>query len=202
MILSLLDLDLTSPSVRQAFQNCQDLHRNIMKAFDTSRSEAKVLYRIMRSNRNIQIYVQSMAEPHWNRIEENGYHCKKMKDISKLPETFRDNQILHFSLFACPSKKVSGEGKNSKRVILHGEDAQLDWIKRQGERNGFRVLEVHTAGKGEMLSGKKPSGEFCITGIPFEGVLQISDSQAFKEAFINGIGAEKADGFGMLMVNR
>ena len=202
MILSLLTLDLRSPSVRQSLLDCQDLHRSIMRAFDTGRCEAKVLFRLIRSDRNIQVYVQSDAVPQWERIEPNGFHCEKMKDISQLPESFHAGQVLHFSLFGCPSKKVAGEGKNSRRVILRGEEAQLDWLKRQGDKYGFVILEAHTAGKGEQLSGKKPSGSFQITGIPFEGVLQVKDPEAFRKGFENGIGAEKAYGFGMLMVNR
>ena len=202
MILSLLLLDLGSPSVRQCFQNCQDLHRNIMKAFDAPRSEAKVLYRVIRSERNIQIYVQSSAKPQWDRIEPNGFKCVKEKDISQLPDSFRTDQVLHFSLFACPSKKVAGDGKNSKRVILRGEENQIEWLKRQGEKTGFSLLEAHVSGKAETMRGKKPSGEFQISGIPFEGVLQIKDVDSFRKGFAEGIGAEKAYGFGMLMVNK
>lgn len=202
MILSLLDLDLSSPSVRQAFRNCQDLHRNIMKAFDMGRQEAKVLYRVIRSEKNIQIYVQSFAEPHWDRIENNGFHCVKTKDISQLTSAFHANQVLRFTLFTCPTKKVAGEGKNSRRVIIRGEEAQADWLKRQGEKYGFRILEVHKDGKEEIYSGQKPSGEFHISGTPFAGVLQISEPEAFRHAFMNGIGAEKAYGFGMIMVSK
>ena len=202
MILSLLSLDLHSPSVRQSLQNCQDLHRSIMKSFDSGRSDAKVLYRMIRTDRNILIYVQSNDDPIWERIEENGYHCEKKKDISQLLKTFYKDQILQFSLLACPAKKVAGEGKNSKRVILRGEEAQLDWLKRQGEKNGFNILEAHIAGKNELLYGKKASGEFQIAGVPFEGVLQIKDPDVFRQGFENGIGAEKAYGFGMLMIRK
>lgn len=202
MILSLLTLDLRSPSVRQSLQNCQDLHRSIMKAFDTSRCDAKVLYRIVRSDRNIAVYVQSIADPRWERIEANGFHCEKKKDISRLPESFHAGQALGFSLFGCPAKKIAGEGKNSRRVILRGEEAQLEWLKRQGEKYGFIILEAHIAGKGEQLSGKKASGSFQITGVPFEGVLKIKDPETFRKGMENGIGAEKAYGFGMLMVRK
>lgn len=202
MILSLITLDLHSPSVRQSLQNCQDMHRSIMKAFDTGRSEAKVLYRVLRSEKNIQIYVQSVAIPQWERIESNGYHCEKKKDISQLSDSFYTNEILRFSLFGCPAKKVAGEGKNSKRVILRGEDAQIDWLRRQGKKSGFDILEAHIIGKGEQLSGKKESGVFQIAGVTFEGVLQIKEPDAFREGFENGIGAEKAYGFGMLMIGK
>ena len=87
MTLSLLTLDISSPSVRQCLVNAQDMHRTIMKAFDSSRQEGNVLYRLIRTNNKIQIYVQSKDCPAWERIDPNGFHCEKTKDISLLPES-------------------------------------------------------------------------------------------------------------------
>ena len=202
MILSLISLDLTSVSVRQSLQNCQDLHRNIMQAFPTGRKEAHVLFRLVRSDKNLRAYVQSTAIPDWGRTVDNGIQCLKTKDISKLVDAFHENQTLHFTLLGCPSKKVFGEGKNSKRVLLRGADKQLEWLKCQGEKYGFIILEAHIAAKEEKMAGKKTSGEFYLSGIPFEGTLQIADVEAFKKGFVDGIGPEKAYGFGMLMVSR
>ena len=202
MILSLLKLDLTSPSVRQSLKNCQDMHRNIMKAFDSARNDAKVLYRVLRSKENIRIYVQSMAEPHWERIENNGFICEKMKDISKLSDSFREGQVLSFDILGCPSKKVAGEGKNSKRVILREKEAQIGWIKREGEKNGFIILDAFVYGKTEILCGKRDTGTFQIAGLVFQGTLKITDPVSFQKGFMNGIGPEKAYGFGMMMVKR
>lgn len=202
MILSLLALDLSSPGVRQALRNAQDLHRSIMKAFDNSRQEEQVLFRIVRSEKNIQVYVQSKGMPAWERIDQSGFHCVKKKDITLLPASFRQDQILHFKLLGCPAKKVSGEGKNSKRVLIRGEEEQVNWLKRQGEKYGFVVLEAHVAGSSERLPGSKQSGSFVLAGVPFEGVLQIGNADLFRQAFENGIGAEKAYGFGMLMVSK
>lgn len=178
------------------------MHRSLMKAFDQSRDAAKILYRIIRTEKVIQIYVQSNDIPHWERIEANGYHSVKTKDISELLTSFQEQQVLHFSLLACPTKKVAGEGKNSKRVVLRSEDLQLDWLKRQGEKNGFNILEAHIVAKTEPVSGSKESGPFHLVGIPFEGTLQITDAKAFAEGFQKGIGPEKSYGFGMLMIRK
>lgn len=202
MILSLLSLDLSSPSVRQSLKNCEDMHRSLMKAFDKSRNEVNMLYRIIRSEKSIQIYVQSDDIPDWGRIKEKGYRCIKTKDITELLSSFREGQILHFTLLGCPSKKIAGEGKNSKRILLRSEDLQLDWLKRQGEKNGFSIMEAHIASKSEMLSGEKQSGVFYLAGIPFEGTLKVSDSNAFAKGFQTGIGPEKAYGFGMLIISK
>ncbi len=202
MYLSRVLLDINSPSVRQSLRNCQDMHKTIMRAFDCSRTEASVLYRVFRTEQSIYLYAQSMALPQWDRIEKNGFHCEKIQDISALEEALQENTILCFSLLACPAKKVKSEGKNSKRVLLRGEKERLEWLKRQGEKYGFSLLEAHEVAKEEKLSGTKPSGEFFVVGVPFEGVLQISDPALFQEGFKNGIGAEKAYGLGMLMLSR
>lgn len=202
MILSLLTLDLSSPSVRQCLLDAQDLHRTIMKAFDHSRQEEEVLYRLIRSREKIQIYVQSRSVPEWDRIDSCGFHCEKTKDISLLSESFMKDQVLRFKLLSCPTKKVAGEGKNSRRVLLRGEEEQLKWLERQGEKYGFNVIEAHIAEKTELRSGKKASGAFAVAGVPFEGVLRICDPAAFKDAFEKGIGPEKAYGYGLLMVSK
>lgn len=202
MYLSQLDLQLSYPAVRQTLRNCQDMHRTMMKAFDCSREEAGLLYRIMKTDQSIFIYVQSMALPQWDRIEKEGFHCAKMQDISALPDRFTKDALLRFSLLACPTKKVQGEGKNSRRVLLRGEEERIEWLKRQGEKNGFVVVEAHEAAKEQMLSGTKASGDFYLTGIPFDGVLKITDAESFRKGFQRGIGAEKAYGFGLLMIGR
>ena len=202
MYLSRLTLQIASPSVRQSLRNCQDMHKTLMQAFYCSREEACLLYRVFRTDRSLYLYAQSMALPQWDRIEKNGFLCDKMQDISALEESFQNNMLLRFTLLACPSKKVKGEGKNSKRVLLRGEDERIEWLKRQGEKYGFSLLEAHETAKEEKLSGTKPSGEFFVAGVPFEGVLQITDPVSFQRSFRNGIGAEKAYGFGMMMLSR
>ena len=202
MYLSRLELDLKSPSVRQSLRNCQDMHRNIMKAFDVSRSAAQVLYRVVRTDQRIMVYVQSMAEPQWERIADHGYCCTGMRDISALMEKFTADTILHFSILACPAKKVRGSGKNSRRVLLQMPEERLNWLKRQAERHGFVIVGAYEAAKEEQISGVKSSGKFVLSGIPFEGTLRITDSDAFRRNFANGIGAEKSYGFGLLMIGR
>ena len=202
MYLSRIDLRVTSPAVRQTLRDCQDMHRTLMKAFDCTREEAGMLYRVVRTDAAIYLYVQSMACPQWDRIEKSGYQCTKMRDISGLLEKLQQNTVLRFSLLACPSKKVKGDSKNSRRVLLRGTDERLDWLKREGEKHGFVLLEAHEAAKEQKLSGTKSSGEFYLSGVPFEGVLQITDAAAFQNAFRQGIGPEKSYGFGMMMISR
>ena len=178
------------------------MHRTLMKGFDCTREEAGMLYRVVRTDEAVFIYVQSVVCPQWIRIEKSGYQCTRMQDISALLEKLQQDMVLRFSLLACPSKKVKGKGKNSQRVLLRGTEERLEWLKREGEKHGFILLEAHESAKELKFSGKKASGEFFLSGVPFEGILQITNDGAFQEAFKHGIGPEKAYGFGMLMLSR
>ena len=202
MYLSCLLLQVSAPSVRQALRNCQDMHRNLMKAFDCTRDEAAVLYRIVRTDTSIRAYVQSEALPRWERVEALGYRCEQTRDISGLPKIFQKDMRLRFSLLAVPSKKIKSGEKNSRRILLRGEAERGSWLARQGEKNGFSLIEAHEAAKEQLLFGTRSSGDFYLSGVPFEGALRITDAEAFRNGFRRGIGPEKAYGFGMLMLRR
>ncbi len=202
MYLSRLDLQLSSPAVRQALRDCQDMHRTLMKAFDCTREETDLLYRVFKTDQNIYLYAQCTVLPLWERIEKNGFKCIKMQDISSLQQHFIENTILRFSLLAYPSKKTKVEERNSRRVLLRGPDERIDWLGRQGKKNGFTLLEAYEAAGEQPLVGEKNSGKFYLTGVPFEGILKITDADAFQRGFLKGIGPEKAYGLGLLMIGR
>lgn len=202
MYLSKLVLDISAPSVRQSVRDCQDMHRSLMKAFDVPREEAGMLYRVVTTRQQITVLVQSSVQPAWERIDAMGYHCEQIKDISGLPQKYGTGSVLRFSLLACPSKKVKGNGRNSQRVHLISIEDRADWLKRQGEKYGFALLELHEAGDEVKMQGSRSSGALTLSAIPFEGVLQLTDTESFWKAFQAGIGPEKAYGAGLLMLSR
>ncbi len=202
MYLSRLDLQLSSPAVRQALRNCQDMHRTLMKAFDCTREETDLLYRVIKTEQSIYMYAQCTTLPHWERIEKSGFICTKIQDISALQQHFTENTMFRFSLLAYPSKKVKGNGKNSRRMILHGKEERMDWLKRQGDKYGYVLIEAYESAGEQMQMGKKNSGDFYLSGVPFEGILKINNPEAFQNGFQHGIGPEKAYGLGLLMIGR
>ena len=125
-----------------------------------------------------------------------------MSDISPILDAFSQNRVLHFSILAFPGKKIKSESKNSKRVLLRGNEERMEWLKRQGDKNGFELIEAHETAEEQKVSASKTSGEFILSGVPFEGILRITDPALFKKGFAQGIGPEKAYGFGMLMLSK
>ncbi len=124
-------------------------------------------------------------------------------------------------------KDVPGEKPDllkGKRVELQREDEQIAWLiskgqgGREGVPGGFELLMK----KGEDEEGKegpvwcvdvRPEGKLngrkrddahghAMThlAVVFDGLLRVTDTNAFLETLVHGIGSGKAYGFGLLSV--
>lgn len=201
-----IEMDRLHTSTRQALADCCDMHRNIMRLFPSPnsgniREEEQVLYRVVEHKNALQLYVTSrskpdLAEARWLK----GESCRQ-RDMQPLLDAFADDQVYSFDLLAHPSKKMKGEGKNSTRVFLRTPEERAQWLHRQGEKYGFRIAGLREEEPYD-LSGKRSTGIMLIRAIRFCGQLQVTDAEAFRLAYQNGIGAEKAYGLGMLMLSR
>ena len=147
MYRSLLVLDLKHPSVRQALSNCQDMHRNLMKAFpeeQSSREEGQILYRQMTILERPMLFVLSRDLPDWSQVKGMDAPLDRPPiSLERLENKLTVNSVFRFSLLSSPCKKVSKEGKkNSVRVYLFTPEEREKWICRKGEQNGFEILQL------------------------------------------------------------
>lgn len=82
------------------------------------------------------------------------------------------------------------------------EEMLINWLRKQGERCGFQIANTQTLPDpltGDMQYGDKASGDtMAHKAIVFDGLLRISDLDAFRHALVTGIGGGKAYGFGLL----
>jgi CRISPR system Cascade subunit CasE len=124
-------------------------------------------------------------------------------------------------------KDMTGEKPDplkGKRVELQREDEQVAWLVgkgrggREGVPGGFELLME----KGEDAEGREgliPRVNVCCEGkqtgrkrdasaghamthlaVVFDGLLRVTDRDAFVETLVRGIGSGKAYGFGLLSV--
>lgn len=80
----------------------------------------------------------------------------------------------------------------------------MRWLQEQGAAHGFSVAE-DTAYSTQMrwyTFTKKAGSRVRLLGVTYEGLLTVTDVQAFREALTNGIGRGKAYGMGLLTVMR
>lgn len=206
MYLSLIKIDVKSYKARQCLSNAYDMHRSILSWFDdissdTPRKDLGVVYRLVASSKAINLYVLSSNEPKIDKIHESGFDFIDKKDISHVSENLINGRQYAFDLLACSTKKEKSEGKNSKRVFLKTREERLEWLRRKGEQNGFRLVSVEEKGQEKFRINKKSiSTDEIHTGVRFCGELEVIDETLFKNAFENGIGPGKSFGFGMLML--
>lgn len=197
MYLSKLKMDLLHPSIRQALKDRQDMHRNLSQSFG-----GNFLYRLTGSKQP-ELLVLSEKEPDQEELEKRGLFQTGIQDVSLLQEKYQNGSILHFNLLTAPSKKKKEEGReNSRRVFLASPELRAEWLKHQGEKYGFELLEAHEPSAELVINISRKSGPFKITAVEFAGVLKITDAPLFWKSWKKGIGPEKAYGLGLMLLSR
>lgn len=148
------------------------------------------------------------------------------KDIMPACRKIQNGQILSFRLRANPTKRIAkhDDTMKGKRVELRREDEQIAWLIRKGQGREKGVPEAFELlmKKGKDAEGKKrliPRVNVCCEGkqtgrkrdaahehatthlaVLFEGIMRVTDTNAFLETIVCGIGVGKAFGFGLLSV--
>jgi CRISPR system Cascade subunit CasE len=75
------------------------------------------------------------------------------------------------------------------------------WLRRQGERSGFEVLDV-LVGSRARHQGLKDGKVITFWTADLSGVLKVCDGATFLNALTNGVGHARAFGAGLLLVAR
>ena len=191
----------------------------------TPRNEYNILHRldIDRHRGKAFLLVQAEHKPDWSFLSEDYVDEIKTKEVGENFQAIENGMNLIFRLQANPTRRIGksdekadarfkpgGNKKIRRRVELRTDEERADWLAGQGERFGFGIanLKIEPAvrnvisAKEEKISFRKPGKENPITygSVVFEGVLNVTDANKFREALINGIGQGKAYGFGLLSV--
>ena len=110
---------------------------------------------------------------------------------------------------------------SGKRVGLATEGEQVRWLLRRADAGGFQIpgtwVDAKLPETGEPVhlpnfrvdvvpEGRDPNGKPGHAGeflaVRFEGVLAVTDPEAFRATVAVGIGSGKAFGFGLLSLAR
>lgn len=197
----LIKAELDRRDAKRLLADCQQMHRFVTGFFGTDRKSNQVLYRtnLIQNKLCIYLYAESPVE----RVPDN---CQiQQRDVRSWLDSMETGQIWSFDLIASPTKKVASEGKkNSQRRILRQPHERQEWLERKSEKNGFAILQfqeqeqLHVSGRHQANKG----GVMYHDAYHYQGVLQITDAEAFRKVLQSGIGCGKAYGFGMMMLNR
>ena len=202
MYLMRLRLDARSARVRRDIGDAYEMHRTLVRAFVTSASAdpPRILWRLEPTLglADPVVLIQSEVGPDESALSGLPNYLKRPPEIKQfdIGSFLCEDELLRFRLFANPT--VTREGK---RQGLVGEAAQLAWLGRQGERQGFALAGALVTGS-EVLQGRKGDHQISVLMACFEGRLKVNDPIRLAQAVVAGIGPAKAFGCGMLSLGR
>jgi CRISPR system Cascade subunit CasE len=200
MFLSRLILNAKHPQAKSEFDHPYELHRTLCLAF-ANPDKARILFRADADRPGeIHVIVQSLVAPDWNRLEFNDSYIKELVEPKEVKLAgLQVGLPLRFRLRCRPSKRVgdAGHPDGGKRKSLKTKDEIFEWLRRKAEENGFEVADV-AFDRVYWHDTKGGKDEMPLGAVQFDGVLVVTDPDKLREAVRNGIGPQKAYGFGLL----
>lgn len=203
MHLTRLRLDLRSAQARRDLSDAYQMHRTLTRAFaaDASSHPERFLWRLEASATDGSqpvVLVQSASSANWLALKALPNYLKGEPETKTYaPERLvQADADYRFRLLANPTVT-----RNEKRYGLAGEDEQLAWLSRQGNRHGFEVRAALVTSS-DMARMRKAESRVQVQRACFEGVLRVTDSASLLQAIESGIGPAKAFGCGLLSLAR
>lgn len=142
------------------------------------------------------LYVLSKRKPNLHVAKRLSLNTR-VYNYDNVLNSLKQDQVWGFSLAANTVKQK----RHTKQALTNKQD-QLNWLLERQNRFGFKVIDKPNFYT-EILSLRHQNcAPSSIQKTEFAGKLQITDLDKFKDAVINGIGREKAYGFGLLMLKK
>ena len=209
MYLSRVEIDNNNRNYIRSLNHVGAYHDWVEQAFPEEISRgirSRKLWRIDRLTGKDYLLVVSETKPDKNLLEryavKESYACK---DYSSFLNTIRAGEKYHFRVVLNPIHSVLEEGKKRGKVYpLYSEEDQLHFLSSRAEKYGFHINEneymVTERGQEKLL--KRGGKSANLVKAVYEGLLVVDNAEKFVELLINGMGREKAYGFGMMTVIR
>jgi len=176
---------------------------------------AGFLFRVEpRPGGNPVIVVQSACRPDWDYAFHNARYllAAQPTEPKVYDPYFKPNERLRLRLKANPTRRACKNSRHpsgrpldakwiGKRIPVPADGLQ-DWLAHRAERAGFQVAAVTSTLPGYVYfnkSGERGAGHRLLS-VLFEGLLEVTDPEAFVKTLQAGVGPGKAFGFGLLSV--
>ena len=175
--------------------------------------DAGFLFRVDSEARGgVMVLVQSSSRPDWDYAFQNApFLLAAAPEVKPFAPDLAHGQRLRFRLLANPTvkKKLAGS-KNGRRLGLASRVDQLAWLGRKAALGGFSVEDDSTTvlpgfvyfNKGNHPDGSGQRHASRLRSVRYDGWLEVTNAELFRETLAHGIGSGKAFGFGLLSVAR
>ncbi len=210
MYLSRVELDLTRRAVMQALAAPQKLHGAVESAFAGERRRR--LWRLDRLGGKLYLLLLSEDRPDLAGITAQfgpaeGAGAAETRDYTPLLQRITPGSTWQFRLTANPTKSCSAPGAAAARGAVRAHctvEYQRQWLLQRAEKHGFALTPdsfTVTASRWlQFAKGGDRRRPVTLLSVTYEGVLQVTDPQAFCQMLSQGLGRGKAYGLGLMTV--
>jgi CRISPR system Cascade subunit CasE len=215
MFLTRFQVNPARRGARKLLSSPQAIHAAVRAAFaapeDHERAGARTLWRLdTTATAVVHLYIVSPGRPDLTHlVEQAGWPTTQTwvtRDYDALLSSLRPGQHWAFRLTANPthSGRKTADAKDTQRFAYLREEEQARWLAGQAPRRGF-ALATQQDGQPNLRLHRRQTQTFkrgidavTLTAVTYEGILQVTDADAFRRALTSGIGHAKAYGCGLL----
>jgi CRISPR system Cascade subunit CasE len=215
MFLTRSTIDPARRGARKLLASPQAMHAAVRGAFavpeDHERPGARTLWRLDTAPAGtVHLYVVSPGRPDLAHLAAQAGRATgeawTTRPYDGLLASLRPGQRWAFRLTANPthSGRKTAEAKDTQRFGYLRAEEQQRWLLDRSARCGFAVA-VQQDGQPTLVlhrrqtqTFKRGMGTVTLTTVTYDGVLDVTDADAFRQALTQGIGHAKAYGCGLL----
>lgn len=209
MYLSRIALDTTRRTTMMALSAPQEIHGAIESAFAGERSRR--LWRLDSLGGRQYLLILSEEKADLTSVARQ-FSAKDSRPETKLYDPLlqriEEGSVWQFRLTANPTKSVLENKGSAVRgsVKACGVVAEQEqWLRDRAEKHGFSVREGAfrvTASQWFRFAKGGTGPKVSLLSVTYEGMLQVTDAELFRETLTKGMGRGKAYGMGLLTVMR
>ncbi|MDR6867117.1 CRISPR system Cascade subunit CasE [Microbacterium resistens] len=182
------------------------LHAAVLAGFPdpTATETGRVLWRLDSSRNQKLLYVVSPQQPDLTHLaEQAGWPTLEQAWESRPYEVLdriADGQKYQFRLTANPTRTErnveGGRGKTYGHVTVSQQEG---WLRDRSERSGFRLRDDDLiVSDRRTLSFSRRETSVTLRIASYEGVLEVTDREAFVHTLSFGLGRAKGYGCGLM----
>ena len=205
MYLSRVELDDRNRRTMEALAAPQKLHGAVESAFSGPRSRR--LWRLDRLNGKLYLLLLSEDKPELAHLAEQfgpQQAQPQTRDYAPLLARIEAGSLWQFRLTANPTRSCPGSGARGA-VRAHTTVAhQEQWLLDRAARHGFALTPESFAVTGSRWLQFHKGGDrrhvVTLLSVTYEGVLEVTDAETFRQTLTQGLGRGKAYGLGLMTV--
>lgn len=103
-------------------------------------------------------------------------------------------------------KEAKSKGFKSIEKDLYIETETKNWLSaKKSELNGYQLIDTNISIDGyqqNRVYRKRGGKPILFSSVDYSGLLEVTDSELFKNLLFNGIGRSKAFGCGLMLIRR